>query len=470
MRLRISKGVPLMSKSIRRTLALLACAVLLCSSSTALAAAKKSKTFTQAPTLKASSSKKVDSASYDEYTVTASLPGFLTVKLIAPDGSVALVLEENTEIHSKANLFGFYTKDAQGNPLPIGDYTLQFDMVSQFGVAAKTLTKEIEIEQPDDLDTQLVSASAVAGTITADASAGTAASTASTSSDAASSAKPAAPANTVVYGAGEFTMGDEGLLIGVGVTDTATQEDAGYWGLTADATDAQIWAAITRKLTGVDVGESESAYIYNSVSKDRKSIGTVSGISQGVNLIVERSDGWSLVEAYRNEDGAFVRGYIRTNKLRTSEPNATYGMVIDKKTQTLTVYKEGARIGSVKVSTGLPTGKYLHRETPAGEFITVTRRGTTEYYGDGYSKYTIRINGSYHLSEIPSTKKNGTNFSKLEGTLGSKATRGNVCIAHEASADGGINAEWIWNMTTDNKRVKVLILDDKPRTDVPSGN
>ena len=57
----------------------------------------------------------------------------------------------------------------------------------------------------------------------------------------------------------------------------------------------------------------------------------------------------------------------------------------------------------------------------------------------------------------------------LEGTLGQKATRGNICIAHDASADGGINAEWIWNMTDENKKVKVLIFDDKERTAVPVG-
>ena len=137
--------------------------------------------------------------------------------------------------------------------------------------------------------------------------------------------------------------------------------------------------------------------------------------------------------------------------------------------QTLTVYKDGERIGSCAVSTGLATSKYLHRETPAGEFITVTRRGTTEYYGMGYCKYTIRINGSYHIEEIPTTKKNGSDFSLLEDSLGQKATRGNICIAHDASSDGGINAEWIWNMTDENKKVKVLVFDDKDRSQVPVG-
>lgn len=100
----------------------------------------------------------------------------------------------------------------------------------------------------------------------------------------------------------------------------------------------------------VDVKESESAYIYNSTSKGKK-LGSVSGLSQGLNLIEDLDDGWSLVEAYRNEDGAFVRGYIRTKTLRTVEPNTLYGIVVDKAAQTLTVYKNGERLGSCAVST-----------------------------------------------------------------------------------------------------------------------
>jgi len=219
----------------------------------------------------------------------------------------------------------------------------------------------------------------------------------------------------------------------------------------------------------VDVDKKESAYIYNSVKDGRKSLGTVSGESQGLNVIEERDDGWSLVEAFRNEDGAFVRGYIRTNKLRIVEPNDTYGLVVDKNTQKLTVWKDGEPIGSCDVTTGLPTEKYLHRETPAGEYVLATRRGTIEYYGNGFSKYTIRFSGNYHLCEIPSTKKNGSDFSKLEDSLGEKATRGHICVAHDASSDGGINAAWIWDMTTDNKRVKLLIIDDKERDEVPVG-
>lgn len=286
-------------------------------------------------------------------------------------------------------------------------------------------------------------------------------------------AKPAAAQTSagsdVEYVASTATvMGDEGYEIGVGVSDTAAQEDSGYWGLTADSSDAEIWAALTRTMVSVDVKESESAYIYNSTSKGKK-LGSVSGLSQGLNLIEDLDDGWSLVEAYRNEDGAFVRGYIRTKTLRTVEPNTLYGIVVDKAAQTLTVYKNGERLGSCAVSTGLATAKYLHRETPAGEYITVTRRGTIENAG-GYSKYTIRISGNYYLCEIPTTKKNGKDFSIMEDALGSKASRGNICLAHDASTDGGINAEWIWNITEENKMIKVLVFDDKDRSLVPAGS
>ncbi len=91
------------------------------------------------------------------------------------------------------------------------------------------------------------------------------------------------------------TLGEQGYEIGVGVSDTVDQADAGYWGLTANASDADIWAALTRTMVSVNVGESESAYIYNSTDNGKK-IGSVSGLSQGLNLIEDLDDGWSVVK------------------------------------------------------------------------------------------------------------------------------------------------------------------------------
>lgn len=470
-------------KHIRRLLAVCLCLMLVASASVASAAV--SKTFTKVPTLKISFSSRIESDQSKDITLTAGLPGFATIRLLTADGMEVYTVVENVEVRSQANVFTFFARDINGNPLLPGEYMLSATMVSQYGVESKEATKtftvkEMDLEESNDERIAAMAAvqSASGGVSSVSAlAAGTSdtsvldedASTAADSSAAGSTATAAItpPTADITYTAGTYAMGDEGLMIGVGVNDGATQQNAGYWSLTSAATDAEIWAAITKTMTAVNVDEQESAYIYNSPKEGRKKLGTISGFSQGLNLIVERSDGWSLVEAFRNEDGAFVRGYIRSNKLRKVEPDQNYGIVIDKQAQTLTIYKDGQRVGSTPICTGLATPKYPHRETPAGEFVLATRRGTLEYYGNGYSKYTIRLNGSYYLSEIPTTKKNGTNFSILEGVLGNKATRGNICVAHNASTDGGINAEWIWNMTDGRKRVKVLIFDDKPRTDVP---
>ena len=419
----------------------------------------------------------VPGGSHAQLTFTTDVPGFLTLTLNGPSGSLTLLNRE--EVHTAGNMFDFVAADDSGSPLSVGAYTVSGELIDQFGEATGSVSGQLTIgiplaQQTDDEEEEdpapaKGNASASKDTASKDAA------TPSSPSSSGSSAAPAKPASSgktetgVEYVASnKTTLGEQGYEIGVGVSDAVDQADAGYWGLTADASDADIWAALTRTMVSVNVGESESAYIYNATDNGKK-IGSVSGLSQGLNLIEDLDDGWSVVEAYRNEDGAFVRGYIRTNKLRTVEPSNMYGLVIDKAAQTLTVYKNGERIGSCAVSTGLPTVKYLHRETPAGEFITVTRRGTIENAG-GYSKYTIRISGNYYLCEIPTTKKNGRDYSLMADKLGQKASRGNICLAHDESADGGINAEWIWDLTDSNKKIKVLVFDDKDRSSIPANS
>ena len=412
----------------------------------------------------------VPGGSHTQLTFTTNVPGFLTLTLNGPSGSLTLLDRE--EVHTAGNMFDFVAADDSGSPLSVGAYTVSGELIDQFGEATGSVSGQLTIgiplaQQTDDEKEE--------GPAPAKGNASASKDTASSPSSSGSSAAPAKPSSSgkkekvVEYVASsKTTLGEQGYEIGVGVSDTVDQADAGYWGLTANASDADIWAALTRTMVSVNVGESESAYIYNSTDNGKK-IGSVSGLSQGLNLIEDLDDGWSVVEAYRNEDGAFVRGYIRTNKLRTVEPSNMYGLVIDKAAQTLTVYKNGERIGSCAVSTGLPTVKYLHRETPAGEFITVTRRGTLEKSG-GYSKYTVRISGNYHLCEIPTTKKNGKDYSLMADKLGQKASRGNICLAHDESADGGINAEWIWDLTDSNKKIKVLVFDDKDRSSIPANS
>lgn len=457
-----------------RTLVLALCMTLV--SAAALAAAPKL-------TLSVPSKEVRGGADYT-ITLTPTEPGFATVYLYQ-NGKLVSTIAKNKEIHTKANELTATGFDDAGEYILPGTYTVTAVMVDQFGASSAEVSKDLTFKLPRDsklvngkivfvaTDEATTTATTTTTTTTASASSVSSALKGAASSTSTKTAAPKAtatpkPAEIVTYKAGTAKVGAEGYEIGVGVSDAA-KTAKGYWSLTSSSPDADVWAAMQQPMIAVNVGENENAYIYDSVNEGRKRLGTVSGTSQGLNVITEIGK-WSLVEAFRIEDGAFVRGYIRTDKLRVVEPNPTYGIVIDKKTQTLIVYKDGARIGSTPVSTGLPTVKYLHRETPAGEYITVTRRGTIEYYGNGFSKYTIRVGGSYHLSEIPTTKKGGSDYSMLEGSLGQKATRGNIVIGRTASTDGSINAEWIWNLTDENKRVRVFIFDDKDRSSVPVGS
>ena len=496
-------------KKMRSICALLLCALFIMPGSVAQAAKKKTLDRTEVPsvTLIQPQYTRVTDGDDDEIApnglisgsilyldFTATLPGFITLRLTDAYGSEVRSICVNHEIHTKDNSIAVALTDRDGNPLPDGVYMISGDVYSQFNVSASIPGIQVSVVAPVNYGSAAPAAltgdpfagasdpyAAGAALSFAESEAayanGTAGLAGSTDGYTGSGivqapvSVPSAPTNVVTYTANTFlTAGEEGLLIGVGPSDVSGQQDAGFWGLTASASDEEIWAALMRPMVCVDVGERESAYIYDSPREGRNRLGTLSGLSQGVNVVAQRNDGWSLVEAFRNEDGAFVRGYMQSKRLRTVEPNTTYGLVIDKRTQTLTVYRAGQRVGSCAVSTGLPTSEYLQRETPAGEFITVTRRGETEYAGSrGYSQYSIRINGNYHLCEIPATKSKGSDFSLLEGSLGTKASRGNICIAHTASIDGGINAKWIWDMTDANKKVKVLIFDDKERSDVPVG-
>ena len=458
----------------KRVIAAALMLIMLLAASAALAAGAA----TKVPTIRLTNIPRrgIESGRTNDVGVNASVPGFLTLWLTDAAGNTIRTYYEGVEIHSKINYFNISAYDDNGNKIPEGTYTLNATMVNQYGTEPKKpATARLKIRPTDEDDAAITS-----GLLTADAAQALGYTTAPAVSQteqylqqAPAQAGGTSPVQVTVtsemtYAAGSAIMvGVEGYQIGVGVSDRA-QDDGSYWSLPEHPTDAELWAALTRPITSVNIDEKESSYIYDSPQEGRKQLGTISGLSQGVHVVAQRDDGWSLVEAYRNEDSAFVRGYIKTSRLKTLDVNTAYGIVIDKATQTLTVFMNGQRVGSCLVCTGLATPRYLSRETPAGEFMTVTRRGTVEYYGtDDWCRYTIRINGNYSLAEIPTTKKGGSDYSPMLSLLGMRSTRGNVVIAHDPSMDGGINAEWIWNMTDKNKKVKVLILDDKPRSSVP---
>ena len=157
-----------------------------------------------------------------------------------------------------------------------------------------------------------------------------------------------------------------------------------YWCTPMDITDeSAVWAMLTAPIQVVDVGQKEQVVLRAEPSDSSEGIGVVTGASQAVHVLETRSDGWSLVETYSSSFhdskvkawNAFVTGYIRTNKLKTYNVRTDYGMIIDKLTQSLYIFKDGKLFTTLAVSTGLYNERQPYNETRSGEFVIISRVG-----------------------------------------------------------------------------------------------
>jgi len=139
-------------KSYRRIMTLLLCLLVVCTASSASAATKKlSKTFTAVPTIKFTDAPKHGTASgeMNDLTISASLPGFLNLYLVDESGRILLTIAKNFEIPSSTTTFDFYAIDDDGDLIDAGNYMFSADMVTQFGVASKTVTRNTVIKEAD---------------------------------------------------------------------------------------------------------------------------------------------------------------------------------------------------------------------------------------------------------------------------------------------------------------------------------
>ncbi len=260
----------------------------------------------------------------------------------------------------------------------------------------------------------------------------------------------------------------------------AAQDGSSYWTLPIGEMDfAAIWKVMMQPITVIDGDDQRETYKLRAArdnsTKSANIVGEVTFLSQGVNVLENFDDGWSLVECYNSsygpdcdsrpgygESDALISGYVRTNLLKTIQPLDTYGILIDKLSQTMYLLKDGELYSELMISTGLPTKAQPWNETPSGEYLMVSRASDFPA-GNLTCAMGMRINGGCLIHEVPyiyNEKYDVKDYSYCEPELGKKASHGCVRVQRAKNAEG-INMTWLWNNIKIN--TKVLIWDDDGR-------
>lgn len=208
--------------------------------------------------------------------------------------------------------------------------------------------------------------------------------------------------------------------------------------------DEAVWKALTDPVA-VGAG-AEGAGLRIMAEKGARSgyIATVSCRTTGLSVLEISDDGWVKVGVWRQADGYWTEGWVKADKLRMIRPNDRYGAVVDKQNQTMTVYEDGKKIGTVLISTGYTTLESRTADTHSGIFLMATRMETFPQNGHIYN-YPVRIDGYNLIHSAGYEKVNGQrDYSQELAALGTKASHGCIRIDPRAAGEDGISAWWVW--------------------------
>lgn len=227
--------------------------------------------------------------------------------------------------------------------------------------------------------------------------------------------------------------------------------------------DAEIWEIMMKPSVVINKkGSSLRIDLRESPSARSASAGVVCSATQALEVL-SIEGGWALVRAWNYNNAEEITGYIPAADLTVTVPASRYGVLVDKRSQTLTVYENGSPIGTVPVSTGLPTEGHPERETPPGAFMTDIHFSPS-FAQDGLRyDYPLRYQGgniihSTGFRRVPHTAYSVKDYSGNLALLGQKASHGCVRVSPFASADCPINSYWLW--THLHLRTRVIILPD----------
>lgn len=256
-------------------------------------------------------------------------------------------------------------------------------------------------------------------------------------------------------------------------TDTS-DTSLNYWTLPMDITDeAAVWEVLMQPITVVDGHQQAFIYVRSEPSDDAEAVGEITCASQGVHVLETLDNGWSRIEAYSSSFAdskvkayaKFTSGYVPTKKLKQITPSQEYGLVVDKLTQRLYLFKEGKLYSTMLCSTGLVNKDQPWNETMSGEYLIVSASGGF-MSGNMHCAMGMRFNDGDKMHEVPYilNRDGSKNYGYTEPDLGKRASHGCLRVQRKRTPEG-VNMAWLWNNRA--KNVKLLIWEDWPGRQIP---
>ena len=224
-------------------------------------------------------------------------------------------------------------------------------------------------------------------------------------------------------------------------------------------TDEEIWEIMMKPSVVIDGRSIYTKYdLYEQPSKRSKAVGSLRCATQGLEVLAVDGD-WVQVRAWTHTDGSEVTGYLRKDTLTVYTPGTHYGVLVDKRDQTMAVYEDGKKIATMPVSTGKISGIYTYRETPAGAFLTNVRLGAS-FAQEGFRyEYPIRYDAGNIIHGVGFTRSGRVrDYDANLPLLGQKASHGCIRVSPFVTEDCSINMYWLWTHLPYHTRV--IILDD----------
>ena len=261
--------------------------------------------------------------------------------------------------------------------------------------------------------------------------------------------------------------------------ETMIEEEGCYWTTPMSLENEEaIWKMLTSPITVADIDMNKQMVICKEPDENSEGIGMLTGQSQGVHVLETLKNGWTKIQTYSTSFhdskvknfNAFVTGYVPTKKLKTVDVNQNYGIIIDKLTQRLYLYKDGHLETSLAVSTGKynPDAKKQqpYNETRSGEYLIIyTRTGALIDDESGMvCNYALKFNAADYIHEVPHRKNSdgSKNYRGFEDILGTRASHG--CIRVQAKQNrAGYSMSVLSNLIKkrkDKNCVKLVIWED----------